>query len=95
MKLHMTLIYRLHALNRMSQRGFTPADISDVLANGRPIEEYPDDRPYPSCLVLGWLGQRPVHVVVAVNDVAAETIVITVYEPDPAGWSDRFTRRKQ
>jgi hypothetical protein len=39
--------------------------------------------------------QRPLHVVAAYNDADGETIVITVYEPDPALWSDDFRRRLQ
>ena len=88
------LIFRLHALSRMAQRGFEPVDIHYVLDNGIKIEQYPDDFPYPSCLVLSWVKGRPVHVVAAFNEDACETIIITVYEPDPEIWMDRFSRRK-
>ena len=64
------------------------------LAAGQPIEDYPDATPYPSRLMLGWCGSRPLHVVVADNPSAGETIIVTVYEPDPARWEDGFTRRK-
>ena len=48
--------------------------------------------PYPSTLVLGWVGDRPVHVVAA--SAPAEKIVITVYEPDLARWEPGFKKRK-
>ena len=44
-------------------------------------------------LVLGWVGDRPVHVVAA--SAPAERIVITVYEPDLARWEPGFKKRKQ
>lgn len=88
------LIFRLHALSRMAQRGFEPTDIRYVLNNGRIIEQYPEDFPYPSCLVMSWVDGRPVHVVAALNDDDLETIIITVYEPDPRAWDNGFTRRK-
>jgi hypothetical protein len=64
-----------------------------VLENGEAIVEYPDDTPYASRLMLGWAGRRPLHVVAAYNAEDNETIVITVYEPDPAGWSPDFRRK--
>lgn len=88
------LIYRLHALSRMAQRGFEPSDIKKALVSGTTIEKYPDDVPYPSCLVMAEISGRPVHVVAACNDADKEIIIITVYEPDPQIWNDGFTRRK-
>jgi len=46
------------------------------------IEEYPDDTPYPSRLILGWNGTKPLHVVIADNNEDKETIIITAYEPN-------------
>ncbi len=38
-----------------------------MLKEGETIMDYPDDQPYPSRLVLGWVKSRPLHVVVARN----------------------------
>jgi hypothetical protein len=59
------------------------------------VEDYPDDTPYPSRLVLGWSSSRPIHVVVADNVDEQENIVITVYEPDLLEWEPDFKRRKK
>lgn len=59
------------------------------------IEAYPEDTPYPSHLVLGWCRGRPIHVVVADNAETQETIVITVYEPDPRQWEPGFRQRRR
>ncbi|MGH8196463.1 MAG: DUF4258 domain-containing protein, partial [Woeseiaceae bacterium] len=43
-------------------------------------------KPYPSRLLLGFVGGRALRLVVADNVGDDETIVVTVYEPDPALW---------
>ena len=48
----------------------------------------PNDTPYPSRLLLGWAGTRPIHVVAAHSN--REIIIITVYEPDPVLWQPGF-----
>ncbi len=88
------IVFRVHAIERMFQRRITVQDVRQVLAHGETIEEYPADFPYPSRLMLGWIGQRPIHVVAAGSESAGETIVITLYEPDPARWDADFRRRE-
>ena len=44
--------------------------------------------------MLGWVGVRPLHVVVAENAAAREIIVITVYEPDTIRWDRSLKRRR-
>lgn len=77
----------------MFERGIGVDDVRKVLATGETIEGYPDDTPYPSRLVLGWRGGRPIHLVVADNASSDEVIVITVYEPDINRWEPGFRRR--
>jgi hypothetical protein len=90
-----SLVFRVHAVQRMFERAITKEDVRQALATGETIEAYPEDQPYPSRLVLGWTGTRPIHAVVADNQVQQETIVITVYEPDLAKWEAGFERRRQ
>ena len=86
-------IFRTHAIIRMFQRHVDEKDVRSVLEKGEIIERYPDDIPYPSRLILGWVENRPLHVVAAENIADNETIVITVYEPDQDKWSLSFKRR--
>jgi hypothetical protein len=88
------IVYRVHALQRMFRRSISADEVSLVLASGEVVENYPDDKPYPSRLLLGWVGTRPLHVVAAHNAGEDEEIVITVYEPDPDLWDPEFKRRK-
>jgi hypothetical protein len=67
--------------------------VREVLERGERIEEYHDDTPLPSYLMLGCFG-RNLHVVAADDPLSDETIVITTYEPDPKEWeTDLKTRR--
>ena len=88
------LTFRIHALRQMFQRKISDSDIRELLECGIIIEEYPDDTPYPSSLVSGTVNSRPLHVVMAYNNVDREAIVITAYEPDPDAWSENNKRRR-
>ena len=90
----MPIIYRVHAVQRMFERNITDDDVLAVLADGETIERYDNDKPYPSRLILGFRGDRPLHVVAAYNDAEDETIVITVYVPDPARWNSTYRQRR-
>lgn len=87
------LIFRVHALTRMFERRIDVADVRAVVAHGEVIQAYPDDKPYPSRLLLGWIGRRPLHVVVADDDEDGILIVVTAYEPDPVQWDSGFKRK--
>jgi hypothetical protein len=88
------LTFTKHASDRMGEQAIRPSEVRDVLTTGEVIEAYPDDRPFPSRLMLGWVEGRPLHVVAAYRADDDETIVITAYEPDPARWERGFRVRK-
>ena len=89
------LVFRIHALQRMFRRRISDEDVRHVLVTGKTIEAYPGAKPFPSRLVLGWRGPRPIHVVVADNTAQQETIVITVYEPGATEWEAGFEKRRR
>ncbi|MEW5830820.1 MAG: DUF4258 domain-containing protein [Chloroflexota bacterium] len=62
---------------------------------GEIIEDYPTDKPYPSCLVYGenFKGE-PIHSVWAYNPDTEWAVLITVYRPDPDRWINWRERRK-
>jgi len=89
------LVFRVHAIQRMYESHISEEEVRQTIAAGEVIEAYSDDTPYPSRLVLGWHGARPLHVVVA-DDAADQTnIVVTVYEPAKDEWDADFKRRKK
>ena len=76
---------------RALEQNIWKEDIEHVIINGEIIEEYIDDKPYPSCLIFGkdTLG-KPLHIVCAFSPIIK---VITVYYPDENKWMD-YRRRK-
>jgi len=84
------LIFSSHVVTQMFKRGISVQDIEHVINTGTVIKDYPDDKPYPSRLILGFAGKTPLHVVSAKN-MAGEIIVITAYQPDKALWNSDFT----
>ena len=83
-----------HIFVRLVQRGISMEEVTDVLLNGEIIEDYPEDYPYPSCLVFGITANKsPLHVVCGSND--EELWLITAYRPDPDTWSADFKSRKE
>jgi hypothetical protein len=83
-----------HALQRMFERAINPAEVRAALVDGEVIADYPDDTPYHSMLIFAFVGKRPLHVVVARDDIARHCYVITAYVPDPALWRSDFRTRK-
>lgn len=84
-----------HATKRMDLRGRTLADITQVILTGEVIREYPNEKPYPEYLFLGYPHgpDNPCYVVVASND---ETIIVTVHDYDPEVYEpDHRTRRRE
>ncbi|MPZ75442.1 MAG: DUF4258 domain-containing protein [Deltaproteobacteria bacterium] len=70
-------------------------EVLEALNGGEIIEEYADDRPYPSCLILGRThAKRPLHIVCAPLSTEQRLIIITIYQPDPARWEADFKGRK-
>jgi Domain of unknown function (DUF4258) len=79
-----------HCLRRMFKRKITPEDVLETVRKGEIIKEYPEDNPYPSFLILSFVNKRPIHVVVARNEMDDLCFVVTVYEPDKSMWSNDF-----
>lgn len=81
----------LHAHQEMVEEDITIEQVQEVLADGRVLENYPDHKRGPCCLLCGQAGDgRYVHVVCTTALEVA--IIITVYEPSPPKWLNPFAR---
>ena len=78
----------------MFRRGLGKDDVIATIHNGQVIADYHDDRPYPSCLMLSFVGNIPLHVVFAVDEEQQIAIAVTAYVPDPDLWADDFKSRR-
>ena len=65
-----------------------------MLLSGELIENYPDDRLYPSALFLGLINEKPIHVVAALDNLNTFCYVITAYEPDLNHFESDYKTRK-
>ncbi len=87
-----------HARREMEAEPLGVIRVDEVLRAfeaGEMIEEYPDDSPYPSCLILGQTAEgRPLHIVCAPVTAERKLVIITVYRPDPTRWDPEFRRRQ-
>ena len=90
----MKVVYTRHARTRMFQRGSSTHAVEEVgLSPSAVVEEYPEDQPFPSRLLLGWPQGEALHLHVAADAASDRLIVVTAYRPDPARWESDFTRR--
>ena len=80
-----------HARIRMSQRNISTKDIRYVIEYGEIIEYYVDDEPCPSVLFLGFIDNKPFHIVVAQCEDHAR--IITVYSPEKDKWIEYKIRK--
>lgn len=84
-----------HCLNRLNKRNISIADVKMAVRDGRIIEYYYDDYPFPSCLILGYnLNNDILHIVCGMSDDIVH--MITAYYPNADKWEeDMKTRRKK
>ncbi len=85
-----------HAADQLITRDIGIAEVEQaLLGEAELIEDYPQDKYGPSCLILGYTDAgRALHVQCAHSDPTLVKIV-TVYEPDPARWTDMRIRRRE
>ena len=86
--------YSLHATRQLIARNITPEEIAQSVLAGEVIEDYPQDKYGPSCLMLGRTLNRRVLHVQCTHPSRPLVKVITAYEPDPAEWDETWKLRK-
>jgi hypothetical protein len=86
--------WRGHASQRLLERNIERNSVIQALLSGEIIEDYQEDFPFPSCLILGHNGNnKPLHIVCAIGQEFLW--IITVYEPDLKKWHGDFKTRKR
>lgn len=86
--------WSMHSLKRMRERQISMFDYKNTIMTGSIIEEYPYDRPLPSCLILGdTVANKPLHDVLGTDN--NYIYAITAYYPSKTEWEDDFKTRKE
>ena len=86
------LVITQHSHKRFMERGISISDVSVTINEGDIIEQYPDDYPFPSCLILGTASGKVIHVVASIDD--GVIYIITAYIPDSNKWESDWKTRK-
>lgn len=82
-----------HCMIRAEKRNISLKDVFGSIINGEIIEDYPDDYPFPSCLILSFTDENePVHTVCALGN--GLLYFVTVYIPTIDEWEPDFRTRK-
>ncbi len=85
-----------HAVDQSIVRDISTSEIEEAASNrSQIIEDYPDDKYGPTCLILGFTNSgRPLHLQCSYPSRPLIKVV-TLYEPDKALWVDFRTRRQK
>jgi hypothetical protein len=77
----------------MIGRSIDRFEVEEAVIAGDIIEEYPDDKYSPSCLVYGKTkAGRDLHVQLSLPPLV---VIITVYDPEETEWINCRIRRKK
>ena len=88
-----TVIMTAHVIRRCKERNIDSGSIINVIMHGEIIKQYEDDKPFPSCLLLGMsVNGKYLHVVVASDTINLH--IITAYYPSIDEWEPDFKTRK-
>ncbi len=86
-------VYTSHAEIERREDNLTFAQIEQALLNGTIIEHYSDTGRGESCLIVGFVGELPIHIVCGWRE--ERVVLITVYIPRPPKFIDPWTRGTQ
>ncbi|MFH1228725.1 MAG: DUF4258 domain-containing protein [Planctomycetota bacterium] len=85
--------FSIHAVDQSIIRKITRQEMHEVIGSGEIIEDYPDDKYGPSCLISGWTKNgRYLHVQCS-YPTRPKIKIITLYDPAPKEWIDFKIRR--
>ena len=88
-----TTVLTQHLQKRLRERGIKYDDIVHAIMHGEIIEQYENDFPHPSCLILGVdAGGEPLHIVCGVS--GGTLWIVTTYRPSADKWETDFKTRK-
>ena len=90
------ILWSLHAVKKLREEGLKKTLVEVSLKACDLVEDYQTEgRPLPDCLVLGFIGDEPVHIVVAIDADFDRILLVTVYRPLTERWEDGWKTRKR
>jgi len=84
-----------HADEEANNDRISSREALETISAGEILEQYPDDKPYPSCLIFSRpRSNDPIHTVWAFNEATKASALVTTYRPDPRRWIIGKIRRR-
>jgi len=80
---------------RLGQRFIARETIIAAVENYEIVEEYPDDKYFPSYLLLGRRGEEVFHALFGTDVDGQNVRVVTAYYPSPDEWEEDLKTRRR
>jgi len=87
--------WRKHTLVRLAERNISQNVVLEVILKGEVIEDYPEDRPFSSCLMFKVVKGKPFHIVVSLDEQNQKAYIITAYKPNLDKFESDFKKRRR
>jgi Domain of unknown function (DUF4258) len=84
------VVLSAHADQEAADEDIDIAEIYAAILNDEILEHYQDTGRGPSCLILGFVNGRPIHMVCGWH--RESVVIITVYVPKPPKFRDPWRR---
>lgn len=73
-----------HAQIERLEEDVDVTEIEEAIAYGEILEDYPKDQRGHSCLILGYSGDKAIHIVCGIKQ--EQVVIITMYLPKLPKW---------
>jgi hypothetical protein len=83
-----------HAQIEMDAEEISLDEVLMAISNGSVLENYPEHKRGPCCLLYGQTFERR-HLHIVCTTTLPRLVIITVYEPFPPKWVSPLQRRTQ
>ena len=88
------ILWTYHVNMRLGQRFIARETIIAAAESYEIVEAYPEDKYFPSYLLLGRLNEEAFHALFGVDVDGQNVRVITAYYPSPEEWEEDLKTRR-